>query len=128
MKVGAQNAYSVEKGAFTGAVSSTQLASCGCHYCIVGHSERRTIFGETDSQINLIVHKIHESGMLPILCIGETKEEYELGISGEICTIELARNLKGLTPEQVSKTVIAYEPIWAIGMLCFVYSIACITK
>lgn len=81
----------------------------------MGHSERRLIFKENDHDFNLIVKKVHESGMTPILCIGETKEEYEMGLIKQICTIQLARDLVGLSPELVSKTVIAYEPVWAIG-------------
>lgn len=91
------------------------LASLGTTYCLAGHSERRKIFLENDHEINLTVKKIYESGMTPILCIGETKEEYELGLNEEICTIQLARNLKDITPEAVSKLVVAYEPVWAIG-------------
>jgi len=91
------------------------LSSVGVQYVLAGHSERRKIFLESDSEINLIVKKIQEVGLTPILCIGETKDEYELGLNEEICTIQLARDLKGITPEQVSKIVIAYEPVWAIG-------------
>lgn len=115
IKLGAQNAYFESKGAFTGAVSVPQIKSCGCQYCLVGHSERRKVFGESDLEFNMIVKKVHEAGLTPILCIGETKEEYELGLNEQICTIQLARDLQGLSPELVKKTVIAYEPVWAIG-------------
>jgi triosephosphate isomerase (TIM) len=107
----------------------------------VGHSERRAIFKEFDGDINHVVERIQEAGMVPILCVGETKEEYELGLNEEVCTLQLSKDLKGLTKEQVSKlgigsiqfvheistirtahqsrlrprSVIAYEPVWAIG-------------
>lgn len=113
--LGAQNAFSETKGAYTGAVSADMLKSVGCKYVLVGHSERRAIFGDSDGEINHIVEKILESDMVPVLCIGETKEEYELGLNEEICTLQLSKDLKGLTKEQVSKLVIAYEPVWAIG-------------
>jgi triosephosphate isomerase (TIM) len=115
VQLGAQNAYYEDKGAFTGAVSVGQIKSCGCKYCLVGHSERRKVFGESDNEFNQIVKKVHASGLTPILCIGETKEEYELGLNEQICTIQLARDLQGLSPDLVKKTVIAYEPVWAIG-------------
>eukprot|EP01035_Chromulina_nebulosa_P020320 gene20320-26377_t len=115
IKLGAQNIYYENKGAFTGAVSASMISSCGCQYCLVGHSERRKIFNDNDNIINLTVKKVHEAGLTPILCVGETKEEYELGLNEQINTIQLARGLVGLSPELVSKTVIAYEPVWAIG-------------
>jgi len=115
IQVGAQAAYWEAKGAFTGAVSASMLASIGCKYCLAGHSEQRKVFLVTDNEVNLSVKKILEAGMIPILCIGETKEEYELGLNGEICTIQLSRDLKDIPAEAVSKMVIAYEPVWAIG-------------
>lgn len=81
---------------------------------LVGHSERRAIFSERDGDINHVVERIQEAGMVPVLCIGETKEEYELGLNEEICTLQLSKDLKGLTGEQVSKIVIAYEPVWYV--------------
>lgn len=115
IKLGAQNAFSENSGAFTGAVSAPMLKSVGCEYVLVGHSERRAIFGDSDGEINHIVEKIQEANMIPVLCIGETKEEYELGLNEEICTLQLSKDLKGLSKEAVSKLVIAYEPVWAIG-------------
>ena len=115
IKLGAQNCFYELKGAYTGAVSAPMLKSVGCQYSLIGHSERRKIFSETDGAINHVVERVHEAGIIPILCIGETKEEYELGLNEEICTLQLCKDLKGLTPEQVSKIVIAYEPVWAIG-------------
>lgn len=115
IKLGAQNAFSENAGAFTGAVSAPMLKSVGCEYVLVGHSERRAIFGDSDGEINHIVERIQEANMIPVLCIGETKEEYELGLNEEICTLQLSKDLKGLSKEAVSKLVIAYEPVWAIG-------------
>jgi triosephosphate isomerase len=103
------------KGAYTGAVSAPMLKSVDCTYVLVGHSERRKIFTELDGDINHIVERVQESNMTPILCIGESKEEYELGLNEAICTSQMAKDLKGLTSEQVSKLIIAYEPVWAIG-------------
>jgi len=115
IKLGAQNCFYEMKGAYTGAVSAPMLKSVGCDYALVGHSERRKIFRETDYDINKSLANIQQAGITPILCIGETKEEYELGLNEEICTLQLCKDLRGLTPEQVSKIVIAYEPVWAIG-------------
>lgn len=115
IKLGAQTCYFENKGAYTGAVSAPMLSSVGCQYTLVGHSERRKLFSELDGDINHIVERVQESGITPILCIGETKEEYELGLNEEICTLQLSKDLKGLKPEVVSKMVIAYEPVWAIG-------------
>jgi triosephosphate isomerase (TIM) len=115
IKYGAQTCYHELKGAYTGAISAPMLASCGCAYCLVGHSERRKVFGETDADFNKIVKRVQEAKMTPILCIGETQQEYTLGLNVEICTIQLAKSLEGISPEDVSKIVIAYEPVWAIG-------------
>ena len=115
VKVGAQSVYFEKKGAFTGAVSSSMLKSVGCSYVLVGHSERRKIFGELDGEINNEVRSVLEAGLTPILCIGETKEEYQLGLNQQICTLQLAKDMRGLTADEVVRTVIAYEPVWAIG-------------
>jgi triosephosphate isomerase len=111
----AQNSFYEDSGAFTGAVSAGMLKSVGCKYALVGHSERRAIFNEIDGDINKVVAKIQEAGVTPILCIGETQLEYELGLNEEVCTLQLSKDLAGLTGEQVANTVIAYEPVWAIG-------------
>jgi triosephosphate isomerase len=113
--LGAQTSFYENKGAYTGAVSAPMLKSVGCTYVLVGHSERRKIFTELDGDLNHVVERVQESSMIPILCIGESKEEYELGLNEAICTAQLAKDLKGLTPEQVAKIIIAYEPVWAIG-------------
>lgn len=115
LKLGSQNCYFETKGAFTGAISAPMIASIGCQYSLVGHSERRKLFREEDGDINHVVERLQEHNVTPILCIGETKEEYELGLNEEICTLQLCKDLKGLTPEKVSKLVLAYEPVWAIG-------------
>lgn len=115
LKLGAQNCYFETKGAYTGAISAPMIASIGCQYSLVGHSERRKLFREEDGDINHVVERLQEHNVTPILCIGETKEEYELGLNEEICTLQLCKDLKGLTPEKVSKLVLAYEPVWAIG-------------
>lgn len=115
VKLGSQNCFYELKGAFTGAVSAPMIKSVGCTYSLVGHSERRKIFKEEDGDINHVIERLQENDITPILCIGETKEEYELGLNEEICTLQLCKDLKGLTPEKVSKLVLAYEPVWAIG-------------
>ena len=115
IKLGAQNCFYENSGAFTGATSASMIKSVGCSYSLVGHSERRKIFKEQDGEINRVIERLQENSITPVLCIGETKEEYELGLNEEICTLQLSKDLKGLTPEQVSKIVIAYEPVWAIG-------------
>lgn len=115
IQVGAQSVYFEKKGAFTGAVSAPMLKSVECTYVLVGHSERRKIFGELDGEINNEIRSVIEFGLTPILCIGETKEEYQLGLNQQICNLQLAKDLRGLTPEQVAKVVVAYEPVWAIG-------------
>jgi len=91
------------------------VKSIGCEYVLCGHSERRTLFNDDDMAINLKVKKVLESGMKPILCIGETKEEYDLKIKNEVCAMQLSKDLVGVTKEQMANVVIAYEPVWAIG-------------
>jgi triosephosphate isomerase len=113
--VGAQSIYFEDKGAFTGSVSASMVKSAGCEYILAGHSERRTVFGDDDQAINRKVHKVLSSGMKPIVCIGETKEEYDLDIKNEVCAMQLRKDLMGVTKEQMADIVIAYEPVWAIG-------------
>ena len=115
IKVGAQTSFYELKGAYTGAVSAPMLKSVDCSYVLVGHSERRSIFKEVDSDLNLIVQRIQEHDMTPVLCIGESKEEYELGLNEAVCTSQMAKDLKGISADKVKKLVIAYEPVWAIG-------------
>lgn len=115
LTVGAQNFFFEDKGAFTGSVSAGMVKSVGCEYMLCGHSERRTLFEEGDVNINLKVKKVLESGMKPILCIGETKDEFDLNIKKEVCAMQLSKDLFGVTKEQMVDVVIAYEPVWAIG-------------
>ncbi len=111
----AQNCYPADQGAFTGEVSPALLKDAGCGYVIIGHSERRQLFSETDEFINQKVHKCLEIGLNPILCIGETLEERETDQMLEVLTRQVKGGLAGLTAEQMEQIVIAYEPVWAIG-------------
>ena len=114
--VGAQNVHFEDEGAFTGEVSLPMLKELELDYCIIGHSERREYFNETDETVNLKLKKIlNESAITPILCVGENLEQRENGRDQEIVSAQLKADFDQLTPEQAAKTVIAYEPIWAIG-------------
>ena len=115
LKIGAQNAYFETSGAFTGETSPSALADLKVQYVVLGHSERRELFGETDELINKKVHAAHEQGLIPILCCGETLEEKEANRTNDVLKSKSQKVLLGLTDEQVKKTVIAYEPVWAIG-------------
>ncbi len=113
--LGAQNMYFKEKGAFTGEISPLMLKDIGCEYVILGHSERRGIFGEKSDLIEKKVISAFDHGLTPILCVGETLSEREAGDTFKVVEGELRNELKGLSKEQMKKVVIAYEPIWAIG-------------
>jgi triosephosphate isomerase (TIM) len=113
--LGAQNVYWEEKGAFTGEVSPGMLAKLGVAYVIVGHSERREIFGETDEWVNNKVKAVLAHGMTPIMCVGETLEEREAGEAEAKVSRQVQAGLDGVDPKQAGGMVIAYEPIWAIG-------------
>jgi triosephosphate isomerase len=115
MSLGAQNMYYEDEGAFTGEVSSKMLKSVGCEYVILGHSERRQIFGETDELINKKVKKANASGLVPIVCVGETLDQREKNIAAEIVTTQVRGVLKDVSAEHAEKLIIAYEPVWAIG-------------
>lgn len=115
IKVAAQNMHWEEKGAYTGEVSGPMLADLGVDYVIIGHSERREYFGETNEMINKKAHAIFKYGMTPIICCGETLTQREQGVTADHVRYQIKVALLGLTPDQVKKTVIAYEPIWAIG-------------
>jgi len=115
IQLAAQNCYPQIQGAFTGEVSPLLLQDVGCSYSILGHSERRQLMGETDSFINLKLLKVLETGLLPILCIGETLQEREENRMLEVLTRQIEGGLDTLTAEQMAGVVIAYEPIWAIG-------------
>ena len=113
--VGAQNVYFEKSGAYTGEVSADMLADLGVRYVIVGHSERRALFGETDEVVNKKVHAALDAGLNPIICVGESLEQRELGITMELIALQVKSALAGVPAEKVRKCVIAYEPIWAIG-------------
>jgi len=113
--LGAQHCHFEDKGAFTGEVSPLMLAKLNVRYVIVGHSERREVFGEDDELVNKKVLAIVRAGMLPILCVGETLAEREAGTTGQKVDGQVRAGLAGLSPEQVATAVVAYEPIWAIG-------------
>jgi triosephosphate isomerase (TIM) len=113
--LGAQNVYPEDRGAFTGEVSPVMLQALKCGYVIVGHSERRQLFGEDDAMVNRKVRAVVSHEMTPILCVGETLDEREAGGTETKVTQQLKRGLDGLAPEAVGTIVIAYEPIWAIG-------------
>lgn len=115
VKVAAQNCYFEDEGAFTGEISPKALGALGVEYVIIGHSERREYFHETDEDINKKAHAIFRNGMTPIICCGETLETYEAGKAEEFVGAQIKAALKDLTAEQVASLVIAYEPIWAIG-------------
>ena len=115
IKIGAQNMHWESNGAYTGEVSAEMLKSIGVEYVIIGHSERRQHFAETDETVNKKVKKALQIGLNPIVCVGETLEQREQGKTLEIITNQTRLALEGLTEEQVANTIIAYEPIWAIG-------------
>lgn len=115
IKVGAENVHWEDSGAYTGEVSAPMLEEIGIDYCIVGHSERRQYFNETDETVNLKLKKLFSTSITPILCVGEKLEEREAGREEEVVGGQIRKDLDGLTPEQVQKLVVAYEPIWAIG-------------
>ena len=113
--LGAQNVNPNEKGAFTGEIAPSMLSSLSVSYVIVGHSERRQIYGETDEFVNQKVRAVLDAGMTPILCVGETEEEREAGHAQGKVEVQVRAGLVGLSPEEIASSVIAYEPIWAIG-------------
>ena len=113
--VGAQNLHWETSGPYTGEVSAAMLADLDVKYVIIGHSERRALFGETDLTINKKLHAALDAGLRPILCVGEDLEQRELGVTLEFISYQLKAALAGVTPEEMRRVVIAYEPIWAIG-------------
>ena len=115
IKIGAQNMHFEEKGAYTGEISGKMLKSINVEYVIIGHSERRQYFNETDETVNKKIKAAFANGLKPIVCVGETLEQREAGKTVEIITKQTELALEGLTDEQVKNTIIAYEPIWAIG-------------
>ena len=115
IKIGAQNMHFEEKGAYTGEVSGKMLKAINVEYVIIGHSERREYFNETDETVNKKIKAAFKYGLKPIVCVGETLEQREAGKAVEIITKQTELALEGLTNTQVENTIIAYEPIWAIG-------------
>jgi triosephosphate isomerase (TIM) len=113
--VSAQNCHWEEKGAFTGEISAPMLKAAGLKYCIVGHSERRQFFGETDENINKKAKALYAAGLIPIICCGETLEERQAEKTLDIVSGQLRKCLEGLPADKVAESVLAYEPIWAIG-------------
>jgi triosephosphate isomerase len=115
VKLGAQNMYFENDGAFTGEVSAQMLKSAGCEFVILGHSERRAIFKESDSLINKKIKKAISSGLKPIFCVGETLEQREKGITKDIIKTQITEGLKDISAGEVKSLIVAYEPVWAIG-------------
>ena len=115
LKVGAQNMHFAEEGAFTGEIAPKMLVDAGVKYVIIGHSERRAMFNETDESVNKKLHAAFNHSLTPILCVGEMLEHREGGQTEAVIKEQIVKDLEGLTSEQVTELVIAYEPIWAIG-------------
>lgn len=113
--VGAENVYFEKSGAYTGEISADMLADLGVRYVIVGHSERRALFGETDEIVNKKVLAALEAGLNPIICVGESLAQREMGVTMELIALQVKSALAGVSAEQMRRCVIAYEPIWAIG-------------
>ena len=113
--VGAENVHFKESGAYTGEISAPMLKEMGVEYVIIGHSERRQYFGETDATVNLRTLAAVKAGLIPIICVGERKEEREAGYTNALVEYQTLIALNGLTEEEIKNVVIAYEPVWAIG-------------
>lgn len=115
LRIGAQNMHFESEGAYTGEIAPQMLSSIGVSYVVLGHSERREMFNETDEAINKKVHVAFSNGLIPIICVGESLEDREAGQTNQIVEAQTVKALEGLTKEQAKQVVIAYEPIWAIG-------------
>jgi triosephosphate isomerase len=113
--LGAQNMYWEDSGAFTGEISAAMLKNAGCQYVIIGHSERRQFFGETNQTVNKKTQKALSAGLLPIVCVGELLEERQSGITEKVINSQMVEGLAGISSEDMKKVIIAYEPVWAIG-------------
>ena len=113
--IGAENCNANASGAYTGEIATNMLVDAGCKYVIIGHSERREMYGETDADVNAKVHAALEAGLIPIMCCGETLEQREAGITNEHIAMQIKLGLAGVSEEKIRKVIIAYEPIWAIG-------------
>jgi len=115
ISLGAQNCHWADQGAYTGEISPLMLVDVGCKYVIIGHSERRQYFAETDESINKKAQAAYRHGLIPIICVGETLEERQAGKTESVVTTQVRGCLQGLPAEKVAESVIAYEPVWAIG-------------
>ena len=115
IKLGAQNMHFEDSGAFTGEVSASMLKSAGCEYVILGHSERRHIFGESDEVINKKIKKALAAGLKPIFCVGELLEERENGTTNDVVKRQVLKGLDGISADDMKNIIVAYEPVWAIG-------------
>lgn len=113
--LGAQNMYWETEGAFTGEISPIMLKEIGCKYVVLGHSERRQYFGETDKMVNMKVKAALMHDLLPIVCVGESLEQREAGITQKVIKTQILGSLADLSPQEIERLVIAYEPVWAIG-------------
>ncbi len=115
LQLGGQNCFFEDQGAFTGEISPGMLKDVGCSYCIIGHSERRQFFGETDASINRKARALYRHNITPIICVGETLDEREAGKTAAVVSSQIRGSLQGLPSDKLASTVIAYEPVWAIG-------------
>ena len=115
VSVGAENVFYEKSGAYTGEVSAEMLKDLGVKYVIIGHSERRQYFGETDLTVNKKVHAALEAGLHPIICVGESLEQRELGVTMDLISLQVKSALAGVGADKLRKCIIAYEPVWAIG-------------
>ncbi|MEK3718966.1 MULTISPECIES: triose-phosphate isomerase [unclassified Paenibacillus] len=115
LKIGAQNLHWEDNGAYTGEISGVMLKDLGVDYVIIGHSERRAYFAETDETVNKKVHAAFKHGLTPIVCVGEKLEEREAGDTKSVCKVQTEAAFAGISAEQAAQVVVAYEPIWAIG-------------
>lgn len=113
--LGAQNLFWETEGAYTGEISFAMLTSAGCQYVIIGHSERRQYFGETDDTVNKKIATAVEADLIPVMCIGETEKERESEETNSVLDKQLKKGLEGFSPDDIKTLVVAYEPIWAIG-------------
>jgi triosephosphate isomerase (TIM) len=113
--IGAQNMFWEKEGAYTGEVSTAMILAAGCKYVIIGHSERRQYFGETDDTVNKKLQVALDAGLIPIVCVGEVLEEREAGLTGDVLRRQCTNAFRGISAERAAKLVVAYEPVWAIG-------------
>ncbi|HZQ70520.1 MAG TPA: triose-phosphate isomerase [Terriglobales bacterium] len=115
VSIGGQNMFWEKEGAYTGEVSTAMLLACGCTHVIIGHSERRQYFGETDDTVNMKLKPALEAGLVPIVCVGEVLEERESGLTEDVLRRQCLRAFHAISSKKAAKLVIAYEPVWAIG-------------